>query len=295
MASTLPVDRARPNQGKAAYANRVRRFVKPAGRVAALPGFPFLWIGCAVAAMLMIVTGGFGTGELPLGLRIAFWAMLLGWNLAKWQTWFALTVRKPDDWMRAALIGALLLNLLIPLEIAFCLRAIGVHAPMRAPEAWGSAFVISLVLFAPIYLMKRRLWPDRPESLAAAPDNGLLARAGTSADALVAVAAEDHYCRVHRQDGSSALVHYRFSDALAELAALEGAQVHRGMWVAAEAVRGAVRERRRWRLQLSDGRLVPVSGSHLDAVRRRGWLRRPPSTVSAPPPQSAVALFGVRP
>ena len=292
MASTLPIDRARPEKGKAAFANRARRFVK----LAALPGFPFLWIGCAVAAMLMIVTGGFGPGELPLGLRTVFWALLLlGWNLAKWQTWFALTVSKPADWMRSAVIGALLLNLLIPVEIALSLRAIGVHAAVRAPEAWGSALAISLVLLAPIYLMKRRLWPSRPETLAAPPDNGLLTRAGASADILVAVAAEDHYCRVHRQDGSSALVHYRFADALAELAGLDGAQVHRGFWVAAGAVRGAVRDRRRWRLQLSDGRLVPVSTSHLAAVRRRGWLRRPSSTGSAPGPQSAVALSGVRP
>jgi hypothetical protein len=260
MASTLPIDPARRAIGKAAFAKRVLAFVKPAA--AGLPGFPLLWVASAAAALLMIVTGGFGTGDLPLGLRAFFWAMLIGWNLAKWQSWFALTVKTPTDWMRSALVGAVLLNLLIPLEIGLCLRAIGVHAAPLWPATWGRALLISLVLFAPIYVVKRRLWPARAAALPHAPD-GLLARAGVGPERLVAVAAEDHYCRVHRAEGSSALVHYRFADALAELAGLDGGQVHRGIWVAAPAVSGALREGRRWRLLLSDGRSVPVSASHL--------------------------------
>jgi hypothetical protein len=296
MASTLPIDRAGPRRGKAAFANRAFGFAKPAARrLRRLPGFPLLWVASVAAAMLMIVTGAFGTGDLPLGLRTLFWALLLGWNLAKWQTWFALTVRRPSDWMWSALAGALLLNLLIPFEISFCLRAIGVAAVPGWPETWGRALLISFVLIGPIYVAKRRLWPSMPTAPSPAPEDGILARAAVSADTLVAVEAEDHYCRVHRQDGSSALVHYRFSDALAELAGLEGAQVHRGVWVAAPAVRGAVREQRRWRLVLSDGRFVPVSASHLGAVRSRGWLRRQSSTSSAAAPQSAVALSISRP
>ncbi len=46
-------------------------------------------------------------GEMPLGIRIAFWAVLLGWNVLKWQIWgFALLVRRPRDWPRTAAIGA---------------------------------------------------------------------------------------------------------------------------------------------------------------------------------------------
>lgn len=293
MASTLPVDRPRLVRSKPAFANRVRRFVKPAAaRLLGLPGFPILWVASAAAAMLMIVTGGFGTGQLPLGMRSLFWMLLLGWGCAKWQIWFVLTVRKPADWMRASLVGSFLLNLPLPVEIGLCLRLLGVAGGPGPWETWLRALALGAAVLAPIYAITHRPRPiAAPAGAAPSPDR-LLARCRIVAEDLIAVAAEDHYCRVHRRDGSSILLHYRFADALAEVTALDGAQVHRGIWVAAMAVRGAVRDGRRWRLRLADGRLVPVSASHLGAVRSRGWLRRNSSTTCAAEPQSAVALTG---
>nr|WP_240953850.1 LytTR family DNA-binding domain-containing protein [Sphingomonas sp. G-3-2-10] len=116
-----------------------------------------------------------------------------------------------------------------------------------------------------------KLFPRR----IAAPDNGLLARARVTAETLASIEAEDHYCRVRRTDGSNALIHYRFGDALAEVGELDGAQVHRGAWVAASAVTGAERDGRRWLLVLSDGTKVAVSATYLGDARARGWLRAP--------------------
>ncbi|HEX5184507.1 MAG TPA: LytTR family DNA-binding domain-containing protein [Allosphingosinicella sp.] len=297
MASKLafPADRARPAAGKATFANRVRRF---ANAVSRLPGFPLLWISSAAAAVLAIVTGAFNTGQIPLGQRSLFWMLVLGWNLVKWQTWFAFTVRKPSDWTRASLAG-FLLNLTLPLETLAAIRIVGLDATTGALGTWLYALVISIVLFAVIWAAKSRMGFVRqvpiPAGIATVAQDGLLARAGVAQDALVAIQAEDHYCRVHRRDGSSALIHYRFADALMEVAKLGGQQVHRGAWVAASACCGAVRDGRRWRLRLSDGRLVAVSASYLAAVRSRGWLRRNSSTISASVPQSAVALGGARP
>ena len=110
---------------------------------------------------------------------------------------------------------------------------------------------------------------------AAPASKGLLARARVSAETLAAIEAEDHYCRVRRTDGSDALIHYRFCDALAEVAGIEGAQVHRGSWVAAGAVAGAEREGRRWVLLLKQGSRVAVSATHVAETRRRGWLTAP--------------------
>ena len=107
----------------------------------------------------------------------------------------------------------------------------------------------------------------------AAPADGLLARARVNAETLAAIEAEDHYCRVRRTDGSDALIHYRFGDALAEVAQIDGQQVHRGAWIAQDAVIGAIRDGRRWRLLLSDGTKVAVSATYLPRVRARGWLR----------------------
>jgi hypothetical protein len=275
MAATRTAHRSRRDTapGKTRFANRVPGFAKRAWRDLP-PGFPILWIACFGAAALMVVTGGFGTGRLPLGPRIGFWLLLMGWNAIKWQLWFAWRVRKPADWPRASLAGAPLLNLPLPLEIALCASAVGAPFVLNPFETWGRALAISGLIIVVASLVA---WVvlNRPEAEPAPiPADGLLGRARVAPEALAAVEAEDHYCRVRRRDGRSALIHYRFSDALAELAGLEGAQVHRGVWVAGDAVEGAERDGRRWRLRLAGDAAVPVSATYAAEARRRGWLRR---------------------
>lgn len=86
--------------------------------------------------------------------------------------------------------------------------------------------------------------------------------------ALLAIKAEGHYLLVYTDAGSD-LILYRLSDALLELGAEDGAQVHRSWWVAARALSP---QRHRERLVLSNGVEVPVSRSFRVAARRRGWL-----------------------
>ncbi|NYT40887.1 LytTR family transcriptional regulator DNA-binding domain-containing protein [Sphingomonas sp. R-74633] len=232
-----------------------------------------LWVACAAAAALMIVTGGFNTGALSLGPRIAFWLTLMGWNALKWQALFAWGVRKESDWPRVALLGSIPLNLPLPFEIWLCGQAVGVEMEAMPHDVWGRAAAISAVIFAVCsmvaWLLLRRMRPVRAET-------GLLAKARIAACDLAAIEAEDHYCRVHRRDGRSELIHYRFGDAMEEVAGLDGAQVHRGAWVAAAAVEGAAREGRKWRLLLAGGESVPVSATYAAEARARGWLRTKP-------------------
>lgn len=274
-ARSAPRSRTAAVAGKPRFANRVADFAKRAWRDP-LPGFPLLWIGCLGAAGLMVVTGGFGTGRLALGPRIGFWLLLMGWNALKWQLWFAWRVRRPTDWPRAALTGALLLNWSLPIEIALCGVAIGTPFALNPLGTWARALAISVVIFVIASLVAWVLL-NRPEAEPVPiPADGLLRRAGVAPEALVAVEAEDHYCRVHRRDGQSALIHYRFGDAVAELAGLDGTQVHRGAWVAEGVVEGAEREGRRWRLRLAGGVTVPISATWAPEARRRQWLRPPP-------------------
>lgn len=259
--------------GKPRFANRVAGFAKHAWRDPP-PGFPLMWIACLGAAGLMVVTGGFGTGRLALGQRIGFWLLLMGWNALKWQLWFAWRVRKPADWPRASLLGALLLNLSLPIEIGLCGAAVGAPFEFNPIETWTRALAISGVIIV-IGSLVAWVLLNRPKAEATPiPEDGLLGRARVAPEALAAVEAEDHYCRVRRRDGQSALVHYRFGDALAELQGLDGAQVHRGAWVAGDAVNNAERDGRRWLLRLVDGAAVPVSATYAAEARRRGWLRR---------------------
>ena len=88
---------------------------------------------------------------------------------------------------------------------------------------------------------------------------------------LYAVEAEDHYLRVHTAKGSD-LILFRFSDALGELAGLDGAQTHRSWWVARDAVRAVARGDGRATLTLDGGLKAPVSRAHAPALRAAGWF-----------------------
>jgi len=262
------------SRDNARFANGVRNFVDRAG--GRLPGFAWLSVGSIAAAILMIVVGGFGTGSMPPGMRAGFWALLIGWNAIKWQAWFALTVRKPTDWWWTAAVGALLLNLPLPIEIEGALAMCGVGATMPPMTIWLEALAISAVLFILLVLIRWRIG-EANETVPPPPirPDGLLARAGlASPAALLAIVAEDHYCRVHISDGASALVHHRFGDALEETAGLDGLRVHRGAWAADAGVKSASREGRSWLLGLADGSRIRVSAPYVAAVRARGWLRR---------------------
>ena len=82
---------------------------------------------------------------------------------------------------------------------------------------------------------------------------------------LIYIKSEDHYLEVHTAVGSS-LVKMRFSDAVAELGD-RGMQVHRSYWVATSHVTRSVRNGKRTLLRLTGDHTVPVSVTHLPAVR----------------------------
>ena len=82
---------------------------------------------------------------------------------------------------------------------------------------------------------------------------------------LVYIKSEDHYLEVHTTVGSS-LIKMRFSDAVAELGD-RGIQVHRSYWVATRHVTRSVRNGKRTLLRLTGDHKVPVSVTHMPAVR----------------------------
>jgi hypothetical protein len=258
-----------------------------------------------VVILIAVLAGPFHTAGLPFGSRLLFWTLLIGLNMIKWQIWVArIGARAGDSWQASALVvlsGAILLNLTLPFEINLAYRLVG--QTTRIP--WAPLFTMSLMIslgigaaiavaYRPAATPEAAVPPARPlaaaplaqpEAIPAAPASGL-AVSGSQASGLVlraniasladigAIVAEDHYLRLWLADGRTPLVLYRFGDAVRELAGIDGLQVHRGSWVAASAVAGAVREGRRWRLLLASGDSVPVSESFLPDVRARGWLAR---------------------
>ena len=253
---------------KRQFANRAIAFAKRAGR---LPRFPLFELNCLAAVALAAISGPFGTAALGWPQRTLFWSILIAWAAAKWRVWFAWRVRDRTDWIPASATGAILLNLPLPFEIELALRFVGAEASIVRGSVWLAALGMSAVVLALIVALRWLIIPpSRPEPIRVV---GPLARAGIRIDQVAAVRAEDHYCRVCFADGSSRLVLCRLGDAVAELAGLDGARIHRGTWVAGWAVDRAERMGRAWRL-VAAGQTVAVSSAYVAEARRRGWLNR---------------------
>lgn len=262
-----------------------------------------IWLAASIA---VAIAGPFGTIDMPLSLRLPYWLGLIGINTLTWTLWFRFGTRllgwSPAAQALLALGGIVIVNLPLPLEVALANRAVGASNGVPFWPVYGSSAGMGLAMMAAIYALK---WLRRTETPADAervveappaaaetemptpapdmapevPTGTLLARAGVTApEQVLAVEAEDHYLRLHLSDGRRPLVLYRLRDALAELAPLDGEQVHRGYWVAGRAVRGLERrDGRKWALRLESGLLIPVSATFLPAVRKRGWRELDPA------------------
>lgn len=93
--------------------------------------------------------------------------------------------------------------------------------------------------------------------------------AGLRAEELVAVEAEDHYIQVHSTRGKE-LVYYRFRDALQELDALPGLQIHRSAWISRQHVTALAGRGRKLEVVLVTGDRLGVSLSNRGALLQAG-------------------------
>lgn len=232
----------------------------------------------ALAAFLTL-TDAFGLDGLPLGEQFLYWLVLLGIGQAG-----SLGIRASLDRLQLppiqlALAGLLRTVLLaLPLTLAVWLAtALALSLPLQAsrlPQLYLPVLVIVAAMVAINLLVQRRpretYAEEPPDAAQPAP---ILARLPPKlrGAALYAVEAEDHYIRLHTSAGSD-LVLLRFSDALAELRGIEGAQVHRSWWVARAAVESSHREDGKLLLVLRGGTKAPVSRSYTRALKDEGWL-----------------------
>lgn len=238
-----------------------------------------------VAVLICTIAGPFGTQALALPSRMVFWLVLIGLQSGKWWLWYAWVGPRAVNRRGALLLaagGTVLLNALLPLEIDLLYRAVG--RPMQLQ--WLGLYLMALIIGGAISALIAVLRGDMPGPQPAAADEArpmtapslLAQRAGLpDLTGVLTVMAEDHYLRLVLADGAQGyrrpLLLFRLSDALPELAANDGLQVHRSAWVARRHVQGARRDGRRWMLVLADGTEQVVSETHLPAVRAAGWLQ----------------------
>lgn len=236
-----------------------------------------------IVGIIIIVTlaGPFGSFALPLGTRFLLWSSLIGINTAKWSLWTTQILPRFTGKRQLAMVGvgALVLNVTIGWEVEVVYAAVGRPIDLPVLKTWVIAAAISLTIGAVIWATGRDGISEQPPLAAApasiAPGSLLARKAGlNSLTDLYAVEAEDHYVRLYLPDRRRPLILYQFGDALAELAGIDGLQVHRSVWVAERAIISARREGRNWRLEIVDGVRFPVGPSFLATVRARGWLAR---------------------
>ncbi len=247
------------------------------------------------AALVLALLGPFGTfADLTLAQRLAYWVGLIGLGgLAFELLTLAATRRlreRPETWR--AMLAGVTLAVAAPMTLAVALlekslRGKDMLHPLGLAELFVYVALVTVLVSAiPVWLELRDRGllaapvpvpaPPLPDDAAATPpEPAFLARlpARLGRD-LLALEMEDHYVRAHTAEGSD-LILMRLRDAIAELAGLDGMQVHRSHWVAAAAVAGVERKPDgKLVLVLRNGLRVPVSRSYAPAVREAGWAEK---------------------
>jgi DNA-binding LytR/AlgR family response regulator len=234
-----------------------------------------------VAGLFLAFAGAFGTSAQPLPQRLGYWVTtmvltsLVG--MAVVMPIFALVARRP---VTLAMGLAFLLALPVTVLVWFLGALFFPQNPplslKHLPQIFPPVLLVSVIMTVVNYLAadraRRAAVITHAAPAGAAPPKFLerlpvKLRGGE----LYAVAAEDHYLRLHTSKGSD-LILMRLADAVAELEGLEGAQTHRSWWVAKAAVADARRSDGRGTLVLKNGVEAPVSRSYAAALRDAGWF-----------------------
>lgn len=247
----------------------------------------------AMASVVLALLGAMGTDAAPLGLRLLYWAAvimpgsLLGlavtWAVQKWgglarYRWWeaamvAVLVAVPHTFV-VIVASALMFGITMITAstiVQFGLGVLLVSAVLTAINYLASPPAIGTVVDQPPALSPAiPAMPAVPSwAMPAAFAERLPPR--LRAGKLQAIAAEDHYLRVHTDLGND-LVLMRIGDAAALLETLPGARVHRSWWVARDAVTGSRSTNGNIMLELAGGLEVPVSRSAKRDLAADGWF-----------------------
>ena len=244
----------------------------------------------AVVGLGFGVMAPFGTGEAAVSLadRYLYWliAIMLNWM----QATVALTVLANSP--LAVRVGAIRFSLLIAVALSFpasfeilWLNYTFFNSPFGNPahllEVWRDTLVVyalgtpaATALLLPYWQNSAMVIssPVRSE-IESVPNNSVSPEPPLFferiprplGNRLIALGMEDHYLRIYTDVGSD-LVLCRFADALRELTAFDGLQVHRSWYVARSAIIQVQREGRAMTLCLSNGLEVPVSRAYQKEV-----------------------------
>lgn len=227
-----------------------------------------------VAGVILSILAPYGTFQMPLLGRLAFWVGLciaggVGAAGAEWG--IKKSGQELSPWLRILIHS---LGATLAVWLCFAGLNISIYGPPGAGFLSRLLFyiwVISAVICTVGELAGRRSKTAiDPETTARPAIYERLKPALRSAD-IYALSAEDHYVRVHTSKGDD-LVLMRLSDAIRETAPIIGLTVHRSWWVAEQGVKSVSRAGGKTSLTLHSDTTAPVSRNNAKAVKEAGWV-----------------------
>lgn len=245
---------------------------------------PVPWVVCLTVAMAVALTGPFGSyGALTISERVLFWTPLVFLAVVVGTVIRAFVYGTLG--LQGRVAGSLLSAVLNCAVICPALYALlnSLFPPIFS-SASGLFEIVLLVASLSLGVCAIRSAAEPPEAPvkaegqsapAAAPRNDLrheprLTRRldeGKRGE-IWAISVRDHYVDVHTSLGKTSIL-MRFSDAIAEVDSLPGAQVHRSHWVAWSGVGSVCREAGKMILHLKNGHQIPASRNNRDKVDAR--------------------------
>jgi hypothetical protein len=218
-----------------------------------------------VLSALFTVSGSFeGSEYLAFVPRAAFWLLIVGVSLA-----FGVAVRVAIErlWREVGYLGAALAaSLLSAGVLGFVLPPLSQWMlDLPAAETPSPAAVAATVMLLGGGMSLLRHFLVRGAAGEAGEGAGrpkLLCRLPDGVDGtLLHLSVSDHYVEVATDRGTGRVL-MRFSDAIEDVAQIDGLRVHRSHWVARAAVATVERANGRTFLTLTNGTRVPVSRAY---------------------------------
>lgn len=230
--------------------------------------------------LIMAEIGPYGTIAVPIGTRLAYWlACIVGGGAIGIAIDETAGRRVGSLWRRIALTS-LAMTPLVAL-LVWAVSAALIDARQRPAPSIGFLIQVAAIC-GPLMAFRALTWRPpvtvietrtviAPPLPSAEADFRRRLSARRRGARLIAIAAEDHYLRVHTDAGEELLA-MRLGDALRELAGAHGLRTHRSWWVAADAIEAV-----RWRkgggeATLASGLVAPISRTYAAAVKAAGWF-----------------------
>lgn len=245
-----------------------------------IPGFEspfirFLTIWAAIS-VVCIVSGPFGTDQMPIIRRISYWCVSNMIAIAMSVT----IIRAVSQLPMLAPLPALLRNAFGAIVFAggFSVLMVSVHRLVFGPNpnypSLESLFWTTALIALAIVIAVHVLTGSKSQAPSGIKEPRILKRLkpglGTG---ITRLAMQDHYVEVHTDRGSQ-LVLMRFSDALEELEGLSGWRLHRSHWIAEDGIADIERLDGKTFAITVDGTRLPISRTYLPVLKEVGILKR---------------------